>query len=147
MIPRAKSPLIRNEIDRMRERRHQRTDALADFVQVLVFKRLIDRQVVDPLAEMRSRGQFLPGAGRTGDGRYLHVARQQPGRSQRQYAQLQAGRKTPRIGDVARRADLFAVQFRQAVHELPVPDRSSRLQPKILAQVDDPHRIGNRRGF
>ena len=64
----------------MRERRHQRTDALADFVQVLVFKRLIDRQVVDPLAEMRSRGQFLPGAGRTGDGRY-HVARQQPGRA------------------------------------------------------------------
>ena len=66
---------------------------------------------------------------------------------QRQYAQLDASSETTGVRYMPGVANPAAVQFRQAVHELPAPDRSSRLQPKILAQVDDPHRIGNRRGF
>ena len=136
---------IRYEIDLARERGHQTADALAYLVQMLVRERLVHGQIVDPLAEMRGRSEFLPRSGRTGQGRHMHVRTEQPGRSQRQHAQLQAGRETTRIGDIARRAYPLAVHLGQAVNEPTAADGRRGRQAEILTQIDHAHRIGKRR--
>lgn len=78
MMPRAKSPRYGTKSISPENEGHQTADALAYLVQMLVRERLVHGQIVDPLAEMRGRSEFLPRSGRTGQGRHMHVRTEQP---------------------------------------------------------------------
>ena len=124
------------EVDLLPECGFQQPEVAADFEQMLVREGLVDGEVRGAPAEMgRGRGLHA-GAGRTGDGRDVHLVFEQPRCGQRQQRQLDRGGETARIGHAAGLPDALAVHLRESV------DEPFGLVAEILREVDDPQPFG-----
>src|SRR5690606_8769072 len=105
---------------------------------MLMGKGLVPGKVVLPPAEMGGGGESDPCPGTSRYGVDVYFPRELPGLCQGQKAQFNGGGKTARIGHGPGLCNGIGIEFGKAVHKLSVPEIGVRLQPEIIAQVDDP---------
>ena len=117
-MPRAKSPLTGIKIDVLVEVVLQKPHGLPNFLQMLMFKGLVNGYIVVAPAEMGGRRRFNTSSCRTRNGIDMNLRLQQTVCSKRQQSQLDASGKAARVCNVLSLTNTIHVHFRQTVNEI-----------------------------